>query len=101
MSVGGLTSGTISSKTITLALTGITDDCYINYGKTDFTNTDSGFILGIDNSDSDRAKFYIGDSTYYLNWTGVALNINGAVIDGTSTIGGRTASTLASAIDAA
>jgi len=99
MSVGGLTSGTIASKTITLALTGITDDCYINYGKTDFDNTQSGFILGIDNSDNDRAKFYIGDSNYYLNWTGTALNINGAVVDGTSTIGGRLASTLSSAID--
>ena len=47
-------------------------DVFINYGKTDFTNTDTGFILGYDFSAS-KAKFYVGDSTSYLNWDGAAL----------------------------
>ncbi|MDD5510920.1 MAG: hypothetical protein PHI12_08920 [Dehalococcoidales bacterium] len=73
--VSKLTAGTISSKAITLAVAAGTGDSYIAAGKTDFTNTDSGFILGLDDSDSDLAKFYIGSSTNYLNWTGSALNI--------------------------
>jgi hypothetical protein len=75
MSVAGLTAGTITSKTITLAVAGGTGDTYIAAGKTDFTNTDAGFILGIDDSDSDKAKFYIGNSTYYLNLDGAGLTL--------------------------
>jgi len=82
--INKLTAGTISSKAITLAITAGTGDSYIAAGKTDFTNTNAGFILGLDDSDSDKAKFYIGDSTHYLNWTGAALNIYG----GTLTVGG-------------
>jgi len=54
-------------------------DNYIVCHNTDFTNTQSGFILGIDDSDSDKAKFYIGNSSNYLNWTGSALNITGSI----------------------
>ncbi len=75
VSIDKLTAGTITSKTMTLAVAGGTGDVYIAAGKTDFNNTQNGFILGIDDSDSDRAKFYIGDSTYYLNWNGVGLDI--------------------------
>jgi len=57
LSVEHLTAGSIRSKTVTLAVTAGTGDCYFNAGKTDFTNTQSGFILGIDDSDSDKAKF--------------------------------------------
>uniref|UniRef100_A0A6M3KAR4 Uncharacterized protein n=1 Tax=viral metagenome TaxID=1070528 RepID=A0A6M3KAR4_9ZZZZ len=80
LAVDKLTAGSITSKAITLAVAAGTGDTYIGAGKTDFTNTDNGFILGIDDSDSDLSKFYIGDSSYYLNWTGAALNVNGAAI---------------------
>lgn len=85
LSVEHLTAGTIRSKTVTLAVEAGTGDCYFNSGKTDFTNTDSGFILGIDDSDSDKAKFYIGDSTKYLNWDGSALVLQGVVKNGSGT----------------
>lgn len=77
LSVAKLTAGTISSKAITLAITAGTGDTYIAAGKTDFDNTQSGFILGLDDSDSDRAKFYIGNTTEYLNWDGVNLTVTG------------------------
>ena len=49
---------------------------FINHGKTAFNNTQTGFILGVENA---TAKFYIGNSTQYLNWTGSALNIAGSL----------------------
>jgi hypothetical protein len=79
LGVGKLTAGTISSKAITLAVAGGAGDVYIASGKTDFTNTDAGFILGVDDSDSDKAKLYIGDSTKFLNWDGAALTIQGKI----------------------
>jgi len=62
-------------------------DVIINYGKTDFTNTDAGFILGYDYSSS-AAKFYLGNATSYLNWTGTALNIKGDITGSTGTFSG-------------
>jgi hypothetical protein len=63
-----------ASGTLTLQLNGGTGDTYIAAGKTDFTNVGTaGFILGLDDSDSDKAKFYLGDATSYLNWDGTAL----------------------------
>jgi len=91
LSVEHLTAGSIRSKAITLSVTAGTGDSKIQAGKSDFTNTDSGFILGIDDSDSDKAKFYIGDATNYLNWTGSALNIAGAITGSTVDIGGADA----------
>lgn len=73
LDVAKLTAGSITSKAITLAVSAGSGDSYIAAGKTDFTNADSGFILGIDDSDSDKAKFYIGDSSNYLNWNGTDL----------------------------
>jgi len=70
---GKLTAGTIYSKQITLAVADGTGDSFIAAGKTDFTNAESGFILGIDDSDSDLAKFYIGNSTKFINWDGTTL----------------------------
>lgn len=81
LAVSKLTTGTISSKQITLAITAGTGDVFIAAGKTDFTNTDTGFILGLDDSDSDLAKFYIGTSSIYMNWTGAAMTITGAVLN--------------------
>lgn len=45
-------------------------------GKTAFTNTDAGYRLGVENG---IAKFYIGNSTDYLNWTGTVLTIAGSI----------------------
>lgn len=79
-----ISSGTISSKQITLAVAAGTGDSFIAAGKTDFKNTETGFILGLDDSDSDKPKFYIGSSTSYLNWTGSALNMVGDLCSGIS-----------------
>ena len=79
LAVSKLTAGTITSKDIVLAVAAGTGDSAIRAGKSDFTNTDAGFILGLDDSDSDLPKFYIGDATTYLNWTGAALSIKGSV----------------------
>ena len=77
LSVDKLTAGTISSKKMTLDVVDGQGDVYFAAGKTDFTNTESGFILGIDDSDSNKAKFYLGDSTTYLSWDGTTLSIVG------------------------
>jgi len=79
LDVSKLTAGTITSKTITLAVADGTGDVYIASGKTDFTNVQSGFILGIDDSDSNKAKLYIGDASNYLNWDGTSLTILGTI----------------------
>ncbi len=76
--VSKLLAGTITSKAFTLAVAGA-GDCYFNAGKTDFTNTESGFIIGIDDSDSDLPKFYIGNLTSYFNWTGTAMVVLGNI----------------------
>jgi len=65
LGVGKLTAGIISSKAISLGITAGTGDCYISGGAgLDYTNwtADKGFILGLDDSDSDLAKFFIGDN---------------------------------------
>ena len=79
ISAAGITAGTISSKLITLAIEAGTGDTAIKAGKTDFTNTETGFILGLDDSDSDKPKFYIGSDTKYLNWDGSDLTIRGTL----------------------
>ena len=56
-------------------------------GKITFDNTDAGFILGVDNSDG-LLKFYIGNTSSYLNWTGSALNIAGSITATSGAIGG-------------
>jgi len=52
-----------------LTATSASTDVIINYGKTDFTNTQDGFILGYDFSAS-KGKFFIGNSTDYFNYNG-------------------------------
>jgi len=59
-------------------------------GKTKFDNTETGFILGIDSDDQNMAKFYIGNSSSYLNWTGTTLTIAGSITATSGTIGGFT-----------
>lgn len=56
-------------------------------GKQDFTNLETGYILGIDAKEG-KAKFYIGNTTNYLNWTGTELVISGNITATTGTIGG-------------
>jgi hypothetical protein len=60
----------VASGTLTLQMLATGGDTYIAAGKTDFTNADAGFILGLDDSDSDRAKFYLGDSDNYFYFDG-------------------------------
>jgi len=79
-SIDKLTAGTITSQAITLAVTADAGDVKIQAGKTDFGDTTAGFILGIDDSDSDRAKFEFGDATYSIKWTGTALQVTGDII---------------------
>jgi hypothetical protein len=59
-------------------------------GKGSFNNSETGYRLGIDESDG-LAKFYIGDASNYLNWTGTALNIAGTFSAGSIDIGGSDA----------
>lgn len=87
LTVSKLTSGTITAQAITLASS--TSSCYLNSGKTAFNNTQTGFILGVDHTDS-KAKFYIGDTSNYLNWDGSALTISGSITATTGNIGGFT-----------
>ena len=81
-----ITAGTIASQQIVLGITAGTGDCAIRAGKTDFTNTQTGFILGLDDSDGDKPKFYIGDATNYLNWTGVGLVVKGGITTNTGSV---------------
>jgi hypothetical protein len=56
-------------------------------GKTAFDNNTTGYRLGIDDTD-DTAKFFIGDSSKYLNWDGTDLTINGFAVQQIGTFGG-------------
>lgn len=62
----------VSSATTNVA-TGSTQS-----GKANFENSVAGYILGVDSSDG-LAKFYIGNSTNYLNWDGTNLILTGAI----------------------
>jgi hypothetical protein len=64
-----------------LTATSASGDVFINYGKTDFTNTQTGFILGYDYSAS-LAKFYMGSSTKYFNYDGADFTLAGGTIIG-------------------
>lgn len=68
--VGPITLGD-GNQAGSITLTGSDGDIYIAGGKTNFDNSENGFILGIDHSDSDKAKFYIGNTTKFLNWDGI------------------------------
>ena len=102
MAVSKLTAGTITSKSVLLAADG-SGDAEIRSGIAtgDFENTGaaSGFILGIDDSDSDKGKFYVGSSTEYLKFDGTntfftglvsTIGILGDGADGDVTIGSNT-----------
>ena len=88
LSVEFLTAGTISSKSIVLAVTGGAGDVEIRSGIStgDFDNSDanSGFIIGVDDSDADTAKFYFGDTANHIEWDGATLTIRGKLIADTT-----------------
>ena len=95
LSVSKLTAGTITSKAITLAVSAGTGDSVIKAGKTDFgDDATSGFILGLDDSDGDKAKFEIGSSASKVmkydgtDWSLIGGTITGGTIQ-TSTSGQR------------
>lgn len=88
LAVDKLTAGSITSKAITLAISEGTGDVKIQAGKTDFGDTTAGFILGMDDSASNVAKFEIGDASNSLNWNGSTLSITGTITSTSGTIGG-------------
>lgn len=65
--------GGVSNATTTQASGAATSQ-----GKTTYDNTVTGYILGVDPA-SGIAKFYIGNSTSYLNWDGTNLTIVGNI----------------------
>ncbi len=91
MAVSKLTAGTITGQSIVLAASG-TGDVEIRSGIAagDFNNSgaNSGFIIGVDDSDSDTAKFYFGGTTRYIEWDGTNLTINGYLQSTQGTFGG-------------
>ena len=84
MIVDYLAAGTITSKSINMTVAAGTGDVEIRSGIAtgDFANSGAatGFILGIDDSDADKAKFYFGSSTKYIEWDGTDLDINGGAV---------------------
>ena len=95
LAVSKLTAGTISSKSILLAVSDTTGDVEIRAGIAtgDFANAGaaSGFIFGLDDSDSNLAKFYWGSPTKNINFDGSTFNLTGVAMNTTSTINGTTA----------
>ena len=79
LDVSKLNAGSITSKAITLAVADGTGDAKIQSGKTDFGDNTAGFILGIDDSDANKAKFEIGDASNYMKWNGSTLSIRGSL----------------------
>jgi len=91
LGVGKLVSGTIASQSIVLGITG-TDDCEIRAGINagDFDNSEDGgvhqgFIIGLDYSDSSKAKLYFGGPDVnglnrFMKWTGSVLDVNADLI---------------------
>ncbi len=75
-------------------------DTYIAAGKNDFVTTTNGFILGIDDSDADKVKFYLGDASENLYWDGSNLFITGTITADAGVIGGWIISATALADDA-
>ena len=92
-SVTKLTAGTITSQKINLAVLDTTGDVWIACGTADFTDTTNGFILGIDDSDSNKVKLRVGDASSYLDWNITTLNtltIAGTLVATAGSIGGWT-----------
>lgn len=74
LDVSKLNAGTITSKSINLAVSDGSGDAEIRSGIAtgDFSNSGAatGFIIGVDDSDSNKAKFYFGSATEYISFDG-------------------------------
>lgn len=93
LTVAKLTSGSITSKQIDLTFTDTVGDVYIGCGS--YTPATwlctGGFLLGIDDSDVNKVKFFIGDATTSLDWnvtTADTLTVKGTITASAGTIGG-------------
>ena len=94
----GLTLGNGSTKsgTITMSLADTYGDVYVaggTFNATTWTAT-NGFILGIDDSDSNKEKFFIGGATSSLDWNVTSLDtltVKGTVNATAGYIGASTA----------
>jgi len=91
LAVTKLTAGTINSQAIILGVTATEGDCYIAGGTIDMPNWrgDGCFILGLDDSDSDKAKFFIGNYTankYLSYYEGGDLVLKGGNYTGNSDV---------------
>jgi len=78
-----LGDGVNNSGTLTLQIAEGKGDTFIKAGSIadgDFANSggNSGFIFGIDDSDSNTVKFFVGNSTSYIKWDGSSLSIVGS-----------------------
>ena len=81
LNVSRLVTGTISSKQITLGITGGAGDVYIGGGTFDaatWTCT-GGFLLGLDDSDADKGKFFVGNSSSNVNFDGTNTTVTGVL----------------------
>lgn len=83
-----LGDGVNQPGTITLTVAPGQGDIYIAAGKTDFTNAANGFIIGIDDSDADKVKMYLGDATENMYWDGSNLYLTGTITANAGVIGG-------------
>lgn len=80
---GVLGDGLENSGTIRMNVAPDKGDTYIVAGLDDgdFSNTggNNGFIIGIDDSDSDTVKFYFGNATDYISFDGTNVAISGTL----------------------
>lgn len=95
---GSLTlgNGSTASGTITMSIADTFGDCYIAGGTINAAawTANPGFIIGIDDSDSNKTKFYIGDSSSSLDWNVTAsstLTVKGTINATAGYIGASTA----------
>ena len=81
LAVSKLTAGTITSQSINMAVSDGSGDVEIRSGIAtgDFANTGAanGFILGVDDSDSNKAKFYFGSPTGNVKYDGTTFSVTG------------------------
>src|SRR3990167_6342933 len=82
LTVAKLRAGTITSKQVNLEVQDGAGDVFFAGGKTDFTTTENGFIMGIDDSDSNLPKWYIGNATDYIYFNGVNSFFSGTITVG-------------------
>ena len=89
LSVSKLTTGIIKSQSIVLEIDDDEGDVEIRAGiaSGDFDNSGGvqGFILGLDDSDGDKAKLYFGgpdanNLMRFMKWTGSVLDVNADLV---------------------